>query len=252
MPVEQTPTETGNTSSRANLLRALLRRLWLIVLVAVVLVGSAVGFSLTQAPTYEASIKVLVGQKDADETPGSLSGDVQGLQDLAPTMAAAVTTRPVAQAVVEQLGMPEESAGALLGNLSAQQQPDTTFIDVSYRDSDPKRAQLVVNTVGQVFSRQVSGISPNAGGVTATVWEQATIPQSPVSPNPARNGIVALALGILLGAGLALLLEHLDDSWDSPEEAERISGVINLGAIPRFEVVAREKAEGSMVQKVED
>jgi protein tyrosine kinase modulator len=149
------------------------------------------------------------------------------------------------------LKMPGESAGALLGKLSAQQDPGTVFIDVTYKDSDPKRAQLVVNTVGQVFSRQVSGLSPNVGGVTATVWEQATPPESPVSPDPARNGVAALALGILLGVGLALLLEHLDDSWDSPEEAERISGVSTLGVIPKVRVAAREKAEVSAGQKVE-
>lgn len=251
MLAEQTPTEPGKTPSPANLLRVLLRRLWIIVLVAAVLAGSAVGFSLMQTPTYEASTKLLIGQKGADETRGSLSGDIQGLQDLAPTMAKALTTRPVAQAVVEQLGMPEESAEALLDNLEAQQDPSTTFVDVSYRDSDPKRAQLVVNTVGEVFSRQVSDLSPNVNDLTATVWEQATLPESPVSPNPALNGVMALALGILLGVGLALLLEYLDDSWDSPEEAERISGVSTLGAIPQFKVSEREKAKVSKSQKVE-
>ncbi len=252
MSAEQTPTEAGKTLFSANLLRVLLRRSWVIVLVAAVLAGSAVGFSLMQTPTYEASAKILIGQRDADESGGgNLKSNVEGLQEFAPTMAKALTTRPVKQEVVEQLGMPEEDAGALLDTLRAQQDPGTTFVDVSYRDSDPKRAQLVVNTVGQVFSEQVSDLSPNVGGVTATVWEQATLPQSPVSPDPARNGVVALALGILLGAGLALLLELLDDSWDSPEEAERISGVSTLGAIPQFEVPVREKANVSESQKVE-
>ena len=249
MSTERTPTEAGKTPSPATLLRVLLRRWWVIMLVAIVVTGSAVGFSLTQEPTYVASAKLLIGQKETDETKGSLSNNIKGLQELAPTMAKALTTRPVAQAVVEQLGMPEQSAGALLDNLSAQQDPGTTFIDVSYRDSDPKRAQLVANTVGEVFSRQVSRISPNVSGVAATVWEPATLPQSPVSPDPARNGVVALALGILLGAGLASLLEYLDDSWDSPEEAERISGVSTLGAIPRFEVSVGGESKVPMSEK---
>ena len=251
MSAKQTPTETGKAPSPANLLRVLLRRLWAIVLVAVVRVGSALGFSLMQTPTYEASAKLLIGQRGADETRGSLSGEVRGLQDLAPTMAKAVTTRPVAQAVVEQVGMREVSAGALLGNLSAQQDPGTMFIDVSYSASDPNSAQLVVNTVGQVFSEQVSDLSPNVNGVTATVWERATIPESPISPHPIRNGVAALALGILLGAGLAFLLEYLDDSWDSPEEAERISGVSTLGVIPQSKDPVRKEAKVSRGKKVE-
>ena len=243
MSVEQTTFEAGNSPSLANLLQVLLRRLWVIVLMAIVLGGSAVGFSLTQTPTYEASTKILIGQQSTDDAPGPLSGNVQGLQDLTPTMAKAVTTRPVAQAVVERLRMPEESAGALLNNLSAQQDPGTMFIDVSYRDSDPKRAQLVANTVGQVFSERISDVSLNANGVTATMWEEATLPPSPISPDPARNGILALALGILLGVGLAFLLEYLDDGLDSPEEAERVSGVTTLGTIPRFKVLVSEKGK---------
>lgn len=242
--VEQTTPETGNTPSPGNLLQVLVRRLWVIVLTATVLAGSAVGFSLTQTPTYESSTKILIGQVSTGETGENLSrGDVQDLQELVPTMAEAVTTRPVAQAVVEQLRMPEESAGALLGNLSAQQDPGTMFIDVSYRDTDPRRTQLVANAVGQVFSEQVSDVSLNANGAAATVWEQATLPQSPVSPDPVRNGILALALGILLGVGLAFLLEYLDDRWNSPEETERVSGVPTLGAIPKFKVLASEKGK---------
>jgi capsular polysaccharide biosynthesis protein len=51
-----------------------------------------------------------------------------------------------------------------------------------------------------------------------------------------RDGFLALVLGGMLGAGLAFLLEYLDDRWRSPEEAEQVSGVPTLGQIPRFEV----------------
>jgi non-specific protein-tyrosine kinase len=229
---------TGNVSSPKRILQVLLRRLWVIVLVAIVLTGSAVGFSLYQTPTYEASVKILVGQTS---TPGnSLASDVEGLQQLALTMVEAVPTLPVAQAVAEELDMPV-SAGALLGNLSAEQVPGTMFVDVSYKDSDPKKAQLVANAVGEVFSEKISEVGPGANSVTATVWQQATLPETPVSPDPVRNGILAFVLGTLLGVGLAFLLEYLDDSWESPEEVRQVSGVPTFGVIPTFEVLAGKK-----------
>jgi capsular polysaccharide biosynthesis protein len=118
------------------------------------------------------------------------------------------------------------------------------FIEVSYRDTDPQRAQQIVNTVGEVFSDQVSNVSPSASAITATVWEPAVLPETPVSPNVLRNVVLALVLGLLLGVGLAFLLERFDDSWDSPEEVERVSGVPTFGAIPRFEVfTTKEKGE---------
>jgi capsular polysaccharide biosynthesis protein len=42
-------------------------------------------------------------------------------------------------------------------------------------------------------------------------------------------------MGVVLGIGLALLLEHLDDSWRSPEEMEQISGVPTFGVIPNLD-----------------
>jgi non-specific protein-tyrosine kinase len=150
-------------------------------------------------------------------------------------MAAAVTTVPVAQAVNERLDLPKGSPGVLLDNVSAQPDPPgTMFISISYRDTDPKRAQLIANALGQAFTKKVSEVSPRVNSVTATVWEPATLPLAPVSPNPARNGMLAFIVGIVLGVGVAFLLEALDESWRSLEEVEQISGVPIFAAIPRI------------------
>ena len=235
---EMTPVRE-NAFTPEGIVQVLLRRLWTIVLVALVLTGSALGFSLAQTPTYEASIKILIGQKStASET---FAGNVTNLQALTLTMAKAVPSLPVAQTVVEQLGQPKGGAEEVLKNLSAQQEPGTMFIDVSYRDPDPKRAQLIANTVGQVFSQKVSEVSPGANAITATVWNQATLPKDPVSPNLIRNVILALVLGTVLGIGLAFLREYIDESWNLPEEVEQVSGVPTLGVIPTFENSARKK-----------
>ncbi len=238
MPEETTPTRTS-TLSPTGIIQVLRRRSWSIVLVALVLAGSTLGFSLIQTPTYQASIKIMVGQKITGDQ--SFAGNVAGLQQFTPTMAKAVTTSPVARAVVEQLNLPEGRAEGLLENLNAQTEPGTILIDISYKDTDAKRAQLVANTVGEVFSKKISEVSPGLNAVTATVWERATLPETPVSPKPVRNVILALVLGSFLGVGLAFLLEYLDDSWNSPEEVEQVSGVPTFGVIPRFEVLTGKK-----------
>lgn len=191
------------------------------------------GFSLLQTPVYEAKIKILVGLQRDGSVPLNLGSDITGLQQLTLTMAEAVDTRPVAEAVTNELNL-KESPEALLEDLSAQQMPNTQFIEVSYKDTNPRQAQRVVNRIGQEFSEQVSDVSPSGNGVNATVWERAITPQSPVSPKPLLNSLVALVVGGMLGLGLAFLLEHLDDRWRSPQEAEQIFGVPALGVIPSF------------------
>jgi capsular polysaccharide biosynthesis protein len=226
--------------SPQRILQTLRRRMWTIVVVAAVAVGSALGFSLLQTPTYEASVMILVGQETTGDT-NLGAADVTELQELALTVAKAVPTTPIAETVVERLGLQEESATGMLNKISAEADPGTMFVNVSYRDSDPERAQLIANTIGKVLSEKISEVSVGANAITATVWEPATLPETPVSPEPIRNGIIALVLGSLLGIVLAFLLEYVSDSWNSRDEVEELSGVPTLGVVPKFRVSARRR-----------
>ena len=239
---ETTPTK-ANTITVEGVLEILLRRVSAIILVTVVITGSALGFSLNQTPTYVASVKMLVSQK----SPGgpNLSGDIAGLQEVALTVARAVDTEPVAQGVVEQLNQPELSAGEVLANTSVEPDPGTMFINVSYKDSEPQRAQLIANTIAEMSSQKISDVMLGANPIVVRIWQPATLPENPVSPNPVRNGIIALLLGGILGVGLAFLLEYVDDSWNSPEEVEEVTGVPTFGVIPAFAISASKRVEFS-------
>jgi capsular polysaccharide biosynthesis protein len=218
------------------------RRLWIVVLVALVFVGTTVGFSLLQTPMYGASVKILVGQELGESQPDNLAGSVEGLEQLTQTMVEAIDSRPVAEDVIRRLGL-QTTPEALLNELTIEQIEGTQFIELHYEDSDPERTQRVVNAVAEVSSERISHASAGANNVTVTVWERATVPNGPLAPNPMRNGLLALGLGLMLGIGLALLLEYLDDSWRSPEEVEQVSGIPTFGVIPHFEL-AQSKRRG--------
>lgn len=209
------------------------RRLWVIVLVTLIFVGAAVGFSLLQTPVYEASVQLLVRQElpDNDQQPENLAGSVEGLQQLTATITTAIDSRPVAEETIQRLGL-GMAPNELLENLTAEQVESTQFIQLTYDDADPEMAQEIANTVGLVSSERISQVS--ASDITAAMWEDATLPNTPVSPDPVSNGILALALGLMFGVGLAFVTEYLDDSWRSPEEVEQVSGVPTFGVIPKL------------------
>lgn len=230
--------------SLKDILRVVWRRLWVVVLVPLVCVAAAVGFSLAQTPVYEASAKLLVGQKPADSDQQlPLVGSVEGLQQLTQTMVEAVPSRPVAEAVIEREKL-DVTSGALLSNLTVEQIGTTQFINLSYASSDPQEAQRIANAFSDVSSERISEVSAGSANIKVEVWEYAAAPSGAVSPNPLRSALLALAVGLMLGAGLAFLLEHLDDSWRSEEEVERVAGVPTFGSIPEFAVARAKKGKG--------
>jgi succinoglycan biosynthesis transport protein ExoP len=193
-----------------DFLLILRRSLWLIALVVVCSTGAATGISLMITPQYEASTKILVGQGSESVAPNGLQNDVLGLQTLTQTVVESITSRSVAEAVIQQLDLPIGPED-FLAHLTAEQIKATQFIEVRYEDSDPKRAQQVANTIGEVVSQQVSEVSSSAYDVTATVWDSAQVPDQPVRPNLILYIGVALVVGSMLGVALACLREYWTD-----------------------------------------
>jgi capsular exopolysaccharide synthesis family protein len=156
--------------------------------------GVVVLFNLLQTPMYESSIKILVGQeRGITQNPS----DVAGLQQITRTMSASVSSRPLAEAVIDQMNLSLTPEDFLEERLEVEQVPETQLIQVNYRDSSPERAQQVANTIGDIFSEQVSQVSASASAISATVWEPAVTPDRPASPHPLRNGLIALVLGLI-------------------------------------------------------
>jgi capsular exopolysaccharide synthesis family protein len=75
----------------------------------------------------------------------------------------------------------------------------------------------------------------NAKVEGSRIIEEAIVPSEPVRPKKPQNIMFAGLLGIFFGLCLALLQELLDDRINSPEEAERVLRLPNLGHVPLVE-----------------
>ena len=176
--------------------------------VASLLVAVAVGVaSLLQTPKYEASAQVRVDQKQGpQQTNLAVSGemiltDPKGLQALIGGMVNTTDSRPLAEETLRRLGLRMERA-ELLDNLTVEQVENTSFIVLSYKGTDPVQAKQIANTAGEVSSELLSERSVAGSKLRATVYEDAIVPTTPVSPTPLRNGLLALIVGLALSAGL--------------------------------------------------
>jgi succinoglycan biosynthesis transport protein ExoP len=135
-----------NALSLRDFFRVIKQRLWLILLTAFVCAGAAIGFDLMQTPTYEGSIKILVGQERTSDRNVPTQGAGE-LQQLTRTMAESVESSRVAEEVVRRLGLqttPEE----FLKRQTAKQVFETQLIQVDFEDTSPQTAQLVATPLG--------------------------------------------------------------------------------------------------------
>ncbi|MBN2027909.1 MAG: polysaccharide biosynthesis tyrosine autokinase [Actinobacteria bacterium] len=64
-----------------------------------------------------------------------------------------------------------------------------------------------------------------------------------VSPRSTRNAILALFLGLILGVGMAFLVDYLDDTLKTREDFERSYGASIIGEIARTTPVGEEERE---------
>ena len=69
---------------------------------------------------------------------------------------------------------------------------------------------------------------------TVTVLEPAVTPLQPSSPRRYRTIAIALAAGMMLGAGVALLRDRLDGRMRSVEEIQTLIGLPVLGVVPQM------------------
>ena len=79
-------------------------------------------------------------------------------------------------------------------------------------------------------------LSYQGGDINAlSVLEEADIPSTPFSPNVMNNVLVAAAIGLVLAMGGAFLIEYLDDTVKSPNDATKATKLPNLVSIPFIE-----------------
>jgi hypothetical protein len=153
-----------------------------------------------------------------------------------------IGTRFVAKEAIQRLGL-QMNPDELLDNLTVEQIENTRFIVLTYEGSDPVEATQIVNTVGAVSSE----FAERGNTLTATVWEKAAVPESPVSPHPLRNGLLTLVVGLMLCAGTLVAL---------PGVRARVAGTLGerptRQRIGQAEVLGTRYISPSIVERVKE
>src|SRR5450631_3152268 len=108
------------------------------------------------------------------------------------------------------------------------------------RDLDSNRT-LYEGLLGKL---KEAGVTAGLRSNNFRIIDAARVPTSPSEPNIPRNLSFALVLGVISGIGLAFLLENMDNTVRTPEQAQSISGLPSLGMIPLGSKSANHRSNG--------
>ena len=102
--------------------------------------------------------------------------------------------------------------------------------NIYQRDVDTNRA--LYDSLLQRYKE--IGASAGVGINNVSVVDSAETPTSPSSPIIWLNLGIALVFGTLVGCGIALLFEQLDETISDPNDVTKILGIPLLGTVPRI------------------
>jgi len=205
----------------------LVKRGWLVLLMALAGLLGAVALTRVQVPIYRSSIRLLVVPARY-ELGVSLAG-----KNLLGQLSLELQSPNLAEEVSQGLRL-DVPALALLGYTRVSSEEDKYVINLSVDDPDPERAQMIASAWARGFVDRYNARSlevDRRDRVDVEIYDKAT-PAELNRPKLPMNVAVGTLVGLLFGIFLVFGLEYLDDTLKAPEDVERYVGLTTLGAIP--------------------
>ena len=206
-----------------------LKKRWLMILsitLIATILSAALSFFVIK-PEYEASTKVFIG-KDESDSQGYNQNDVLMYQKLMKTYSEAIKTKDLVSRSLSGTSL-DLKPSEVLSNLTVVTVSDTQILQIKYKSKNPQEAKTVIEEVSDEFIKTSKELVPNGN---IQVIEAVELPQNPVSPNKKMNIAIAFLLGLMVGVGLAFLLEFLDNTFKNKDQLEREFEIPVIGSIP--------------------
>lgn len=224
-----------NTISLQEIAYALKKRwkLILLITVAATLVSAILSFFVIK-PKYEATTKLFIGKQETSQNTANYdNNDIMMYQKLMKTYAQLVKTSDLVTKAVKSadLDYNQKDIKGILNNLNATPSADTQILDLSYKGGKPKDVLKLTEAITNEFIAESKELIPNGN---VQVIQKPQLPEHPVSPNKTLNILIAFILGLMVGVGVVLLLEYLDNTFKSREDLEKTLDLPIIGTIPDY------------------
>jgi capsular polysaccharide biosynthesis protein len=213
--------------SITDYLRILVRRGWIMVLLALIVGGTSYLLSRQQDPVYRASQTVLIQPTRAD------LGLAEASVRLTEPLTVYLNSTERAQEVIDELNL-DVLAGELRANTTFASDQFRLTIQIDVQSESQDLAFRAARAWGQVlvdYRTEQNQLARREDRVEALLPDQPSVGQ--IAPRPTFNGIAGALLGLIVGAVIVFVLEYLESGLiRRREDLERTTELPTLATIP--------------------
>lgn len=202
----------------------------MIISIMIVFIGIAVALNyFVLKPVYKAETQILVNQKfdKGDQYPSSqqIDADLQ----LINTYNVIIKSPNILSAVINNLKLdstPEE----LTQQISVSSINNSQVLTIQVENPSAAKAVEISNEVAQVFESKIPHLMKVDNINILSIAKLDDNPM-PIKPNKILNIGIAAIVGLLLGIGIAILIETFDTRIKSERDIEEILNIPVIGSV---------------------
>ncbi|WP_405082193.1 YveK family protein [Paenibacillus chitinolyticus] len=216
-------------------LAVLRKRLWLILLIVAagcLITGVVSKYYLK--PVYQASTKLIVNSPADNQ--GMLRLDMNAINtniSLIHTYKEIIKTPAIMDLVVKEHPEYGVTSDDLMRRIQFSSVSDTQIFTLSLEDASYSKAAQMINTVAQMFQKQIPNIMKIDNVFVLHEADPAKTP-APVKPNVPLNVAISFLASLMFAIGLVFALEYFDDTLKTEEDVEHYLGLPTLVAVPEI------------------
>lgn len=236
------------TISLQELFKTIRKRLSLIALITAIMITiSGVVSFVFLTPIYQASTQLLVNQSKEDSAGQFTAQDIQANLQVINTYSEIIKSPFILSKVIEELDL-ETTPGALNSKITVNTVQNSQVLKMDVQDPDPAQAVEIANTTAAVFQKEIVSLM-NVDNVNILAPAEMAEKPSPIKPNPKLNMAIAAVIGLMIGVGIAFLLEYLDTTMKTEQDIEDVLGVPILGLISPIPDTDLKSGQTEVVQR---
>ncbi len=176
-------------------------------------------------PVYSSNSALYVLSKSTSITS---MADIQVGANLTNDYMVVIKGRPVLEQVIENLGL-DMNYDTLTNKVSVKNESNTRILTISVRDTDIKMAKIIADEIANVSS---SFISEKMDQDPPTILQYGYTDTKRVNRSPNSYALIGAFLGLIISAGIVVLIYLLNDKIMTPEDLEKRTGLNTLATLP--------------------